>query len=288
MEFGYYPKTFDKNIGPISIYTLPDLSKKVAAVLASNGVEKDWIYPSNRRIFGMPKTHAIEHSETQDAERLKFLIWCFGFFVGMRMTETEAGFLDATPIKPHALVDFYPHNDAVERALAYADKFWNDNSNEPRIAKAMTGIIHTYFFSRSPKMLDFEHFIYRYIALDGCYFVYARIRGVNPRGGNHSQRVVEMCNAFGIPLPKWAKIAANAQSSLSVARNETIHEGLFFDEPLGFRVFGGNDPTKNDHGLTLLSMSHLISRLITALLGMSHSKYVTSSCETREMCGFDL
>lgn len=47
------------------------------------------------------------------------------FFTGMRLTITDAGFFDATPIKLGKLVDFCLHRctleDAVEIALAYID-----------------------------------------------------------------------------------------------------------------------------------------------------------------------
>jgi hypothetical protein len=41
-----------------------------------------------------PVTHLLKHS-SGDLKRLSFLVWSFGFFVGMRMSDQEMGFLDA-------------------------------------------------------------------------------------------------------------------------------------------------------------------------------------------------
>jgi hypothetical protein len=41
-----------------------------------------------------PVTHLLKHS-SRDLKRLSFLVWSFGFFVGMRMSDQEMGFLDA-------------------------------------------------------------------------------------------------------------------------------------------------------------------------------------------------
>ena len=58
-------------------------------------------HPYASRVFGLPKTHLIEHAEATNQDHLDFHLWALSFFVGMRLTATDAGFLDATPLKPH-------------------------------------------------------------------------------------------------------------------------------------------------------------------------------------------
>src|SRR5947208_2038612 len=117
MNFGFYPLPLDLTAGDVTIKTLDDLDSKVAALRDSEGIEGDWchappqevqgvtpgvvrVMPYSSRIFGLPHTHSIAHASSNDPERLRFLIWMLGFIHGLRLTDTEAGFLDATPIKP--------------------------------------------------------------------------------------------------------------------------------------------------------------------------------------------
>jgi hypothetical protein len=181
MEFGFYPKHFRCQIGGITISTLDDLDGKVRGVMQDGGIDKDWCYapparnraggradvlPFASRLFGLPKTHALNHASPQSDDQLRFLIQCFGFFVGMRMTDTEAGFLDATPVKPGKTSDMVWLGDSHINALAHADQFWFAHTEHPRICAAMRGIIHNYFLSATPTLLDFERFIYLYVVLE--------------------------------------------------------------------------------------------------------------------------
>jgi hypothetical protein len=116
VDFGFYPLRLDTDYRDFRIKTRDDLESSVKAVRSAPFIEGDWIYsppgevhvfgtnsikglPYPRRVFPLPKTHALSH-QTDDPVRLRFLVWCFGFLVGMRLSDQEAGFLDATPIKP--------------------------------------------------------------------------------------------------------------------------------------------------------------------------------------------
>ena len=133
-KFGFYPYSLKIEEQGITISTLPDLKDKVSSVNSDGYVEKDWIYsshqlernfPSGRvrelpypgRIFGLSKTHVIRHATAKSEEHIDFLVWALSFFVGMRLTTTEAGFCDATPIKPHKLVDFILHGNSLNHVL---------------------------------------------------------------------------------------------------------------------------------------------------------------------------
>lgn len=122
LSFGYHPSAFNVAAGAVTILPLSDLDETVAAIEGSDLVEGDWIYaplqevqhlgggisrrPYASRIFGLPQTHIIEHTSADNGDHLAFHLWALSFFTGMRLTSTEAGFIDATPIKPGKLVDF--------------------------------------------------------------------------------------------------------------------------------------------------------------------------------------
>ena len=82
--------------------------------LDTHGTQQTQHFPSGRitdrtyaaRIFGLPKTHSITHAAPDSVDHVEFHVWGLSFFTGMRLTTTEAGFVDATPIKPGKLVDF--------------------------------------------------------------------------------------------------------------------------------------------------------------------------------------
>lgn len=125
LNFGYYPRAYDKRIGKVELETLPSLPAAVAEVVANERRDGRWIFaPGRQRVFALPKTHLISYSESTTDEHLQFLVWCFGFFVGMRLTTTQAGFLDATPIDEHAMIDINWIGDGLEKAIAGADEFW--------------------------------------------------------------------------------------------------------------------------------------------------------------------
>jgi hypothetical protein len=296
IDFGFYPKAFDKMSGPITIATLPNLDDKIKDVSSSGCVEGDWIYsppsqvgemfsrriktrPYSARIFGLPKTHRLSHTNSQGPTHLPFLVFCFGFFAGMRMSETERGFLDATPFVPGKAHDIvWLNDDSQFTAVQYADRFWTAHAAKPRIEVAMRGAIHSYFISRTPTLLEFEEFIYLYTALEGCHYVHSVIQGQDPTKILHNERIEKLCEAFSVSTPAWAD---SKNSLVTKPRNATLHEGLFFDEPLGFQIFGGRNRNVQD-GMLLLQMAALTSRLIIALLGMETCDYVRSPIDLRQ------
>ena len=151
LEFGYFPKPLDLSSGPITICQLADLALTVASVEGDDRVEQDWIFappqlvhdlgggvrqrPYLARIFGLPKTHAIAHASCDGRDHLTFHLWALSFFTGMRLTATEAGFVDATPIKPGELVDFVMLGRGLVDALALAEVFWTNHRSTPEHAR---------------------------------------------------------------------------------------------------------------------------------------------------------
>ncbi|MBT00179.1 MAG: hypothetical protein CMI01_16100 [Oceanospirillaceae bacterium] len=72
----------------------------------------------------------------------------------------------------------------------------------------------------------------------------------------------------------------------STTRNDSIHEALFFDEPLGFSVFGGNAQPNNDGIIS--QMESIICRFLLAILGKPDAKYVTTPYSDRQYASLDL
>ncbi len=122
-KFGFYPETLEVDTGAISIRPLPELDEVVNRVLSSEQVDDNWMYvplqrtcdlmsgrlykrPFSARVFGLPRTQRLKIEKASGDGHADFYLWILSFFLGMRLTSTEAGFVDATPSKPGTLVDF--------------------------------------------------------------------------------------------------------------------------------------------------------------------------------------
>jgi hypothetical protein len=296
-EFGFYPLRLDLIVGNVQIESLPNFSETTEGHESWEGVEKGWIYPGFReersftgirqlpyasRVFGLPKTHCLTHGDPSGAAHLPFLVWCLSFLLGMRLTTTEAGFLDATPIKTGTLVDFICRPSDVANGLGLAEAFWQQHLSNPDQPKRLIAAINALFIAQHPQRLQFEEFIYLYTALDSC-FALLKARNNPPKNLKHGERVEWMCGLFGMTTPQWAHSNGNGQSDVAVLRNDALHEALFVDEPLGFAVHGIGS------GLNLmLEMRVLVCRLLIAIMGGGHATYVRSPVNTRSVHLLDL
>lgn len=294
-QFGYYPIRCDLKTEIFSIQTLPDHDETVSLITEDKNITSDWLYsgpqkrldivsrktqlmPYSGRIFGLSKTHSITLHKSQSLDELEFVVWCLSFFTGMRLTTTERGFLDATPIKPKKLIDFNLRNCDITEAVHLAINFLEQQHNDLRAPKRIAAAIHTLFLAQYPQSLPFEQFQYLYMALDTCFKLFEVKEKTKPHIP-HAQRIQWMCEKLDIPTPTWAVIQAG-KSPLSEARNNTIHEALFFDEPLGFSIYGGNEPSLSSSNV-IFQMRALICRLLVALLGQPDTAYVKSPVTTR-------
>lgn len=302
-KFGFWPKKESISMDAVQIETLDDASNNVESVLCSEWMHKDWFYaptaasynivsgvttqlPYSSRVFQLPFTHRITHTTDDNKQHLDFLVWCLGFFEGIRLTTSEAGYLDATPVKTGKLTDFILTNGTqLSDAVELAERYWMDNMVDMRQGKRMIGVIHCLFLAQNPKHLSFERFTYLYMALDAC-FKLASKRFEPTKRLSHASRIEWTCQQFDIPVPAWA-IPFDKGSEVSVARNDTIHEALFFEEPLGFATYGGNNDTGYSSSV-LLQMEALICRLVVALLGRPDAAYVRSAVTTRQIHGLSL
>ncbi|MEQ4713723.1 hypothetical protein ABN057_15580 [Providencia alcalifaciens] len=285
-QFGYYPKPINIEFDGLSILTSPNLNELVKLVSHHPQTYKDWYYanpacynefvsdtkrdlPYPNRVFSLPKTHSIKSDLS--LEETDFFIWALSFFTGMRLTSTEAGFLDSTIIKPNILFDFIIHlNSAVKLSYRYAK-----NKNNASKLKNTSAIIHCLFLSNNPQSLPFEKFQYLYYALDGCFqVIYSSCKGKKP---NHADRITWCCKKLGIPTPEFA-ITESKPTIVSRVRNETMHEALFYGEPLGFAI--SEDSTSlelnRETAFLIRNMEKLVCRMIVSIFNMNDSKYAQS------------
>jgi hypothetical protein len=301
VDFGFYPLRLDTDWCDFQIKTRDDFEFSVAAVTSAPCIVGDWIYPGPRethvfgtnsinilpypsRVFGLPKTHTLSH-QTDDPKRLRFLIWCFGFFVGMRMSDQEAGFLDATPIKQGVSNDIVWSGNSIMIALGIADEFFTSHAAVPKIELAVRAAIHSYLASDAPTLLDYEKFIHLYTAIDACYAAHGLITGQAKNRATHSERIAYLCKMLGLQVPWWAH---SSNSLVADQRNKTLHEGLFFGEPWGFSIWGGNLQNDPEQQMLLLQLQKLTCRILIALLGVQDREYITSPVSDRQRHGIRL
>jgi hypothetical protein len=273
---------------------LSNLENTIRELERSPQVERDWLYsplqrslsllgsttihPYHSRVFGLPKTHSIAHAGSDDSDHLIFLVWALSFFAGIRLTTTEAGFLDATPVKPNKLVDFLVGKNDLVAAMERADRFWSDNRSDRKRSDLLTAAIHALFLSQNPRHLQFEEFMLLYASLDA---IYALARSLTKQAAaSHNERIHWMCSLYSMPTPHWADTYHSKKTELAALRNDTFHEALYMGEPLGFALHGlGTNQNLN------LEIRALICRLLVAMLGGEQSDYVRSPLDTRGKYG---
>ena len=297
--FGFYPEALRVDTGTVGIRPLPELEKAVEEVLSSAQVDDGWIYvppqqtsdfmsgrirerPFSARVFGLPRTHTLELAKATGDDHVVFHLWSLSFFLGMRLTATEAGFLDATPVKRGKLVDFVLRGRSLERAIDLAEAFWMANRGEPRNAQRFAAAVHALFLGQYPQALQFERFIHLYTATDACYALTKALRSANERHG-HAERIGWMCGELGVATPPWARTGGGGGSVVSALRNDALHEALFMNEPLGFAVHGGG---AGDN--ITLEMEALVCRLLVALIGGRDGSYLASPVNRRQRQGLRL
>lgn len=274
LEFGYWPKQLFAYGPGWSISTLPNLNEEITYISSHPGVHNRWIFPTYgvdiqsygtpSRLFNMPKTHLFAH-ESNDPDRLKFLIWVLSFFFGIRLSSEASSFLDATPIEMGIFVDFLPHV-SVESAVALGEAFWSRTAAEPIQRKRLCAALHALFLARGPQLLQFEKFTYHYSALDAAYRILHPAKPDIP----HSKRIEWMCTEIRIPIPSWATVnPAQKDPEISKLRNDASHEALYAGEPLGFAV----EPMSNERNLSL-ELGHLMCRILAHILQVPDRTYI--------------
>ncbi|ELT2406425.1 hypothetical protein R7548_003132 [Salmonella enterica] len=291
-EFGYYPVEVNIETEQFSLLTLPGLIEKVERVNNHKNVVKGWIYPGNKevynlnggittmpyshRVFGMPKTHTLKLKNTSSLETFNFVVWCLSFFKGIRLTTTEAGFLDATTIKPTKLTDFILVGCSEKEVIELALNYINGKQKDAHSPKRIAAVVHALFLSQNPQYLSFEKFQYLYMALDGCFALSwaEHDKAPDKKPPNHYKRLKWMCKIYGLSIPTWV----SGKKNISGIRNDNFHEAIFLGQPLGFSSVN-NSQYGND---ILLQMQALVCRLLVAILSVNDCSYLKSSVNSRD------
>jgi len=298
-DFGFFPDPLEIDAGEITIRSLPDRDAVVADLREDTGIEKDWVYapaqrsrdfmtgavhekPYSARVFGLPRTHTITHRQADNEDHLTFHLWSLSFFTGLRLTATEAGFLDATPLKPGKLVDFVLLGDSLSASVDLAERFWSANLATPRQAQRFAAAVHALFLAQYPPALQFERFLYLYAALDACF---ALAKEIHPPSSHvpHFGRAAWLCQRFGMDIPAWANSGGPGAAEVAAIRNDAVHEALYMGQPLGFALHG----IGTSQNLTL-ELEALICRFLFALIGAGSADYVQSPVNTRQRHGLRL
>ncbi|WP_369427592.1 hypothetical protein [Providencia sp. PROV236] len=293
-KFGFYPKYLDIKTDFFSVITIPEYKSVINDIKAHPNVDKDWFYagsqkvkdlygnvstkPYSNRVFSLPNTHILTLNGAFSQEDLNFVIWCLSFFTGMRLTTTQAGFLDATPIKPGALVDFVVSDSSEQNAIQVALNYLKKENHHPRECTRIAAVIHALFLAQRPQLLHFEKFQYLYMALDGCFSIMWDRRDITKKHEKpkHIDRVKWMCKQFEMHPPFWA----DGKDSITPIRNDSFHEAIFFDQPLGFSAYG-TERSSSEHDNILLQIKALIYRFLVAILEVKDASYISSSLNSR-------
>ena len=260
VAFGYYPHPCDFCIGDISISSL---KHEGAAAYVGGNIDKDWFYaPHSDRVFALPKTHCLRHKNADSEEHLDFLVWCFSFFVGMRLTTTEAGFIDSTPRCPGALIEFLPK--PTDKAIDLSERFWQNNRTGKGV-KIVPAIIHALFLGQNRRYLPHENFMFLYIALDACWRLF---KVITPDSNQtpHACRFEALCHQYDIFVPKCIK-------DIPHMRNNIVHEAMMFGLPLGF-FSDDNKQEVEEVNRACIEMRGLACRFLVALLGVQDRAYL--------------
>lgn len=286
-----------------SVQTLPNHENIVATIIGDQNVLNGWIYPGlqkhqdfmsrkislvpyNTRVFGLPKTHVLTLHKRENQEELDFVVWCLSFFTGMRLSTTEAGFLDATPVCPGKLVDFSLSRSTLADVIQLALNYLETEHSDPHAPKRVAAVIHALFLAQYPQNLPFEEFQYLYMALDACYSLVVA-KEAKKIMVPHAERIQWVCKKFSLPVPEWADSTMTGTADLSIIRNNAFHEALFFAQPLGFAVYGGNQTATNQSNVTL-QMKALVCRLLVAILGKPGISYTKTPVNTRQQHALEL
>jgi hypothetical protein len=243
INFGWMPRECSFRDDGLQIEPLPAYASAIVAVRNSLRAKEGWYLPdlqpsaiSNDDLgrvtithadwFSLPQTHQLSYPGVDD-DLGEFLVGVLGVLTGLQLVPEGFGHFYRTPIDPDLLNDVYVAPPAIKRLLRLGLDFWLAN---PTVRPHIHGAIHAHLFGCSYEH-DFEWFGFSYSVLDACWRVHAIQSG--KKDPSHAERIVELCTAYGLVLPKWAEVSSGS-SDLKVLRNEYFHEARWGGRPLGY------------------------------------------------------
>ena len=197
--------------------------------------EHGWVFsplPRVNRLFSLPKNHTIKGLFDSD-EHAKFIIQCFSFFIGIKLSTGPNEYIDSVLLK-HDLGCVLT-KESLQHGLDAADVFWEKYKSSPQVIERVFGIIHILFLSKTKNLLMLEQFNYLYMALDSIYKHFVDVKSTHD-GISHSKRPEIIAHITGVPFPDLFR-DSDPGVSLSTARNYLIHEGLFNAKAIGYSMY---------------------------------------------------
>lgn len=200
-----------------------------------------WAYPTSDRskIFGRQEANCVI-SNIESEEHGRFLVQCLSFLYGQKLFTRPCEYIESVRLKRDCF-GLGLNNESIKNGLIYCNKKWNEISSFPdkneqlKMKKRLFGIIHLLFMSYSDKALQFEKFMYLYIAIDACFRHLVKIGNIKDDNIKYAKRIDKIFEVSGIGF----STAINKINFISI-RTDLFHEGLFLDEPLGYRAKGGS------------------------------------------------
>lgn len=209
--------------------------------------------------YELPCTHVLETKQrSYDPVLGEFLVLMLGFFLGMRFTLKGTGHLWDTPSTTGVLVGFVPHEKSLPRCLGFAASAWDNGNSE--IRKLLYGAVHWYLVSQSYRH-QFEQFSWQYIVMDNLYRVSLKKNLNIPEAKSHAERILFLHKAYQSPVPKSFGAGASSVGAIKNIRNELVHEGRWYGEPLGYAA------TAEGHDI-LQELIHFNSQIILGILNV--------------------
>lgn len=290
MNFGFLIDKKEILCQDFRISPLPDINETLTTFYDGMNVSNGWIYGPevelNKNLMeqkkfklrgpikcgnyhGLKSTHEIIMS-TPDDEHLRFLILAYGFLQGIYLIPEGNLYFNRTAYERGKLNGLLLSGGDYVNGMEQINHFYL-NAN-PKDRKQIFAILHWFLIGQSHEF-SWEIFDSQYKVLDGIY----KLSNVTARF--HALRPVKLAEKYGITVPSWAVLRQSRnESTLSILRNELVHEAKYAGEPIGYAH------PEDNYTLEFVAFN---TKLICAILGLK-TPYLNMSPDSREFCGWDI
>ena len=290
MNFGFLIDTKEILCQDFRISPLPDIDETLTKFYDGTNVSKGWIYGPEVELnknsmeqkkfklrgpikcdnfHGLKATHELIMS-IPDNEHLRFLILAYGFLQGIYLIPEGNLYFNRTPYERGKLNGLLLSGDDYVNGMEQINHFYLNA--KPKDRKQMFAILHWFLIGQSHEF-PWEIFDSQYKVLDGIYKL------SNIKAQTHALRPVKLAEEYGITIPSWAKLIKSKKvSTLSILRNELVHEAKYAGEPIGYAH------PKDNYTLEFVAFN---TKLICAVLGLK-TPYLNMSPDSREFCAWDI
>lgn len=290
MNFGFLVDKKEILCQDFRVSPLPDIDDTLTKFHEGINVSKGWIYGPEVELsksfmeqkkfklrgpikcdnyHGLKPTHEIIMSNPDD-EHLRFLILAYGFLQGVYLIPEGNLYFNRTPYERGKLNGLLLSGDDYVNGMEQIHYFYLNA--KPKDRKQTFAILHWFLIGQSHEF-PWEIFDSQYKVLDGIYKL------SNVKAPNHASRPVKLAEKYGITIPSWAELReSKKESTLSVLRNELVHEAKYAGEPIGYAH------PKDNYTLEFVSFN---TKLICAVLGLK-TPYLKMNPDCREFHGWDI